>query len=384
MTPLWLKMIEDVPKNRDFALACLDNAAENARKTGYVSPERLQKIKEYTAIIRNDQEELENFFNAFYIFAHGVEDEIFNEPFPAEFGRKCGEKQFLLVLAMSLIPVAEATFRKLGIPVAKLHETYDEIEAWIGNCERNYGVTGLEYMHGFAWIVIRLFTAQVIRFSRLEYNRCKMPDDIVVYCNKKSGEKCVLMNKETDFNAAGLIAAADEKVEFTAKLQKGDDGTVTGFKVLKNGIVEKTPVTLFPDEWELYLTPGDNAIFMHIPEVGPLKIDDVLDSYRMVQEFYREYYPDYQLKVILSHSWLFDPVLPMLMPETSNICRYQQTGHILPRKGPSDAVRRVFGQPAVDNGVESVEWKSSLQKTLGNYIASGGVCRGGGILIFID
>ena len=101
-------------------------------------------------------------------------------------------------------------------------------------------------------------------------------------------------------------------------------------------------------------------------------------------KYAKEYYPDYQLKVILSHSWLFDPVLPMLMPETSNICRYQQTGHIFPRKGPSDAVRRVFGQPAVDNGVESVEWKSSLQKTLGNYITSGGVCRGGGILIFID
>ena len=384
MTPLWQKFVDESPKNRDFAIECLENAAENARKTGYVSPERVQKIKECAAIIRNDPEVLENFLNAFYVFATEVRDEIFSEPFPAEFSEKTGEKPLLLVLAMSLLPVAGKTFERKGIPVAKLYETYDEIDAWISNCERNFGVTGFEYMHGFAWLTIRLFTAQVIRFSRLEYNRCKLPDDIVVYRNRKSGEKCVLMNKETGFNASGLTAVPDEKVEFTSVLQKLDDGTVTGFRVMKNGVVEKKPVTLLPDEWELYLTPGDTAVFMHIPEVGPLKMADIHDSYRMVQEFYKQYYPDYQLKVILSHSWLFDPVLPSIMPETSNICQYQRTGHIFPRKGPSDAVRRVFGQPAVDNGVESVEWKSSLQKNLGNYITSGGFCRGGGILIFVD
>ena len=173
MTPLWQKFVDESPKNRDFAIECFENAAENARKTGYVSPGRVQKIKECAAIIRNDPEVLENFLNAFYVFATEVRDEIFSEPFPAEFSEKTGEKPLLLVLAMSLLPVAEKTFERKGIPVAKLYETYDEIDAWVSNCERNFGVTGLEYMHGFAWLTIRLFTAQVIRFSRLEYNRCK-------------------------------------------------------------------------------------------------------------------------------------------------------------------------------------------------------------------
>ena len=38
MTPLWQKFVDESPKNRDFAIECLENAAENARKTGYVSP----------------------------------------------------------------------------------------------------------------------------------------------------------------------------------------------------------------------------------------------------------------------------------------------------------------------------------------------------------
>ncbi len=76
-----------------------------------------------------------------------------------------------------------------------------------------------------------------------------------------------------------------------------------------------------------------------------------------------------------------DPVLKDLLPENSNLRQFQNSGFLLP--SPPEGIGelwRVFGIRGVRDGVTSVEWKTSLQKTLGRYIADGGVIRGGRFL----
>ena len=381
MTPLWEKLLAQTVEMRETGLKRLKNAASYARQTGALSPDRVEKIAGYAAAIGNDPELLEDYLKIFAVFHAGAPEEVLNEPLPSELCSGFEEKKVLLVVAMALLPTAAERFEKAGLPVSKLCESCDEIEAWIANCERNYGVAGLEYEHGFAWLTMRLFTCQVLRFGRLEYNKTVLFRDIMVISNCKDGKKLVVLTENYAVNASGLVTAPGEETVFTTRFSKDADGTIHANVVRPDGVIESDTTTFSPDEWEIYLAPGDPVIYMHIPEVGPLNIDAVKASYPAVREFYRQYYPDYPVKAIVSHSWLFDPVLQQLLPESSNLCQYQRTGNILPRKGPSDAVRRVFGQPAVDNGIETVEWKSSLQKSLGSYLKSGGYCRGGGIII---
>ena len=381
MTDLWKKIIAEAPDKRELALKSLDNAVEYAENTKYVSPERLAKLASYVDTIRSNAAALENFVTLFNVYHKGAPDDVLLEPFPEELGAITGEKELLFVLAMSLIPTAEECFMQAGIPVEKLHQSYDEIEAWLSNCERNYGVTGLEFWHGFAWLTMRLFTVTVIRFGRLEYNKCKLFPDVMVLRNRKTGENKVVLTQEYELNKAGLFTAPGEENAAKTTFNESEDGTVTANCVSPDGIVSLEAVRFDAEEWEISIRPGDNVIYMHIPEVGPLKIEDVRKSLAEVREFYDKYYPDYKGKAIVSHSWLFDPVLKELLPESSNLIQYQKTGLLIPQKGPSDAVRRVLGQVAVDKGIDAVEWESSLQKSLGKYLANGGFCRGGGIII---
>lgn len=381
MTDLWKKIIAEAPDKRELALKSLDNAVEYAENTKYVSPERLAKLASYVDTIRSNAAALENFVTLFNVYYKGAPEDVLLEPFPEELGAVTGEKELLFVLAMSLIPTAEECFMQAGIPVEKLHQSYDEIEAWLSNCERNYGVTGLEFWHGFAWLAMRLFTVTVIRFGRLEYNKCKLFPDVMVLRNRKTGENKVVLTQEYELNKAGLFTAPGEENAAKTTFNESEDGTVTANCVSPDGIVSLEAVRFDAEEWEISIRPGDDVIYMHIPEVGPLKIEDVCKSLAEVKEFYDKYYPDYHGKAIVSHSWLFDPVLKELLPESSNLIQYQKTGLLIPQKGPSDAVRRVLGQVAVDKGIDAVEWKSSLQKSLGKYLANGGFCRGGGIII---
>ncbi len=382
MTQLWKNLIANAPDLRELAAQRLDNAVNYARQTGYVSPAQLEKIAVYTETVKNDPGIMENFCRLFAIYSQGAPEEVLGEPFPEELAAGIGEKQLLLIVALALIPTAEERFTRAGLPLSQLYCTFDEIGCWIANCERNYGITGLEFWHGFAWLTMRLFNFKVLRFGRLEYNRCDFFADVMVFRHRKSGKMVVAAVEEYKVNGSGLTAAPGEEVQFTTAFRELPDGSFIAHEIRADGIIEKVPLTITPGEYEIFLKSGDPVLYMHIPELGPLKTEEVLKSYQEVKAFYKKVYPDYPVKAIVSHSWLFDPVLRQLLPENSNLCRYQRTGHLLPQTGPSDAVRRVLGQPAVDNGVESVEWKSSLQKALGTYIVNGGYCRGGGIIIF--
>ena len=381
MSELWKKLVAEAPDMRELALKSLDNAVQYAKNTGYVSDERLAKLAAYVETIRSTPVALENFVALFNIYYKGAPESVLYEPFPKEFGAVTGEMEMLFVVAMSLIPTAEERFIKAGIPVEKLHQTYDEIEAWLANCERNYGVTGLEFWHGFAWLTMRLFNVTVIRFGRLEYNKCKLFPDVMLLRNRETKEYTVVLTQEYELNKAGLVAAPQDEVAAKTTFKEREDGTIVANSVSPDGVVSLEAVNFDANKWEIAIRPNDNVIYMHIPEVGPLKIEDVRKSLAEVREFYDKYYPDYKGKAIVSHSWLFDPILKTLLPESANLIQYQKAGLLIPQKGPSDAVRRVLGQVAVDKGVEAVEWKSSLQKALGKYILDGGYCRGGGIII---
>ena len=355
-------------------------------KKCFLLPEAENIIKDTAGKILQETELFENYSKVLAVFEEGIEsyfsgrvkDTLLEEPFPGELCGNIREEIFLLLIAVSCIPAGEKAFIRKDLPVEKLYEALDEYGSWSRNCFRNHGVHGLKYSNGFAWLVFRILPGIVLRFGRLEYNHSLAFPDILVFRHRKSGQYRVLLNGKYEVNKEGKIAAKGEETNFITCIPRGIFGAYTAFPVSEEGRIEKETVSVDLQEYELILRPGDEVIYMHIPELGPLTPEEVEESFIKVREFYKRKDSSYHPKGIICGSWLFDPVLQELLPENANLPLFQKSGYLLPPKSAScDVVYRVFGVRAEKEGIDKVEWKSSLQKVLGNYLSNGGIFRGG-------
>ena len=133
---------------------------------------------------------------------------------------------------------------------------------------------------------------------------------------------------------------------------------------------------------KVILPKGTQVINLHIPASGALNIDESLKSMEKMKEFFRIYRPEIEWRAFVCHSWLLDVQLRKLLPETSNIIKFQKLGMIIdePEK-QADTVFRVFGVKAVKDGVASIPWTTSMQKILGKFILDGGEFHPGWMII---
>ena len=74
---------------------------------------------------------------------------------------------------------------------------------------------------------------------------------------------------------------------------------------------------------EFSLKKGDPVIEVHIPADGPLNIEECEKSFIAAREFFARYYPEYDYKYFTCHSWLLDPTLSRVLPDSSNIIRFR-------------------------------------------------------------
>ena len=68
---------------------------------------------------------------------------------------------------------------------------------------------------------------------------------------------------------------------------------------------------------------GDNILEVHIPECGPLLIEECEKSIKMAREFFEEFFPDFKYKCFTCHSWLLDENLKEIIKPESNILKFQ-------------------------------------------------------------
>ena len=82
---------------------------------------------------------------------------------------------------------------------------------------------------------------------------------------------------------------------------------------------------------------GDNVIEVHIPECGPLNIEDCAKSIEWAKKFFKEYFPEFKYKCFTCHSWLLDDSLKEILKPESNILAFQNMFDIK-EKEESDAI----------------------------------------------
>lgn len=138
-------------------------------------------------------------------------------------------------------------------------------------------------------------------------------------------------------------------------------------------------------EYEYKEIIGEDAIVIHIPPDASLDSDTLDESFRLVKEFTKRFYPAYANRRIIAHTWLTSPVLEELLPEDSNILTFKHKFDIIAHKSGegyiSSFVFDRFGFNPDTDDINSLPERTSLQRNIKALYKRGGrVGYGIGIL----
>ena len=116
---------------------------------------------------------------------------------------------------------------------------------------------------------------------------------------------------------------------------------------------------------------GERVIYVHIPQGERLDREKCLESFRMSEEFFKRYFPEYKYKWYFCESWLLYEGNKEFMAENSNILAFARLfNHCYSVKVDVQTIERVFGKRRLLK--KHYPEKTSLQRSLKKYMFSGG------------
>lgn len=131
-----------------------------------------------------------------------------------------------------------------------------------------------------------------------------------------------------------------------------------------------------------YYTEGEYVIAVHIPSCGPLKYEDVIDSYKRAYNFFDKTHGDFM--AFSCGSWLLNPnYMGLVFKEGSNIYNFAKDYNIFHIKNDEifhDAWR-IFGV-AYNGNPSSLPQNTSMQKAFVKYLEEGKI-PGSGVGAFM-
>ncbi len=97
----------------------------------------------------------------------------------------------------------------------------------------------------------------------------------------------------------------------------------------ENGLIQFEPIKLDLTKYKKILSSNDTVLTIHIPSDGKLLDEDVKQSLDMAKEAINGVFKKYEIKGLVSHTWLLDTQLKEVLKESSNIISFQKNFHIV-------------------------------------------------------
>lgn len=286
---------------------------------------------------------------------------------------------FLFLLLLSGIPSAKDFFKSRGIPNDVARGAFIDISLWIDNFRRNKGLIGIT-PRILNWGRC-LLMGNVYRLGRLQFGIAPFHGRLYVYRNKITNAVQALAEGNLTFNSNGQFDGVDEQYDpntWKSVLSK-DNGKITGNPVSSSGFVRSERISFDLNEWKEALAPGDPVLNTHIPGGVPMTAEACADSFRRALEFFPKYFTDKDFKGWACHSWLLDNQYEQILPEKSNIIKFQREWYLYPTSSSgAESYRLIFGENGIKNGIKQVPRNSSMQKAVAEFIEKGGKLRSGG------
>lgn len=134
-------------------------------------------------------------------------------------------------------------------------------------------------------------------------------------------------------------------------------------------------------EYELVQTGEEKRIDMHIPSGSRLRNPILRASWEEARAVLGRCFPEYEsVPMGISESWLLSPTLQVLLPEDSNILKFQRNFRLTPLGTGDSYMQWVFKR--TDLALSELPEDTLLQRRLKTRLLSGGVWEeSGGVLI---
>ncbi len=299
---------------------------------------------------------------------------------------------YLLAL-LSGLPSLEKENQRRGIPVEIARDSLGIKTSWLGGSwlggEEDGPMDppwGLD-PEALVWLILQM-TSQLYRLGRLEYQLKPFDLGGRVFRHRTSASVLALCENGIHYRTYGGRAAGSAQTEpgtWTSRLVMTQQA-VTGNPISPDGRALQEEVTLHAAEWEQVLAPGQLALGMHIPAGTPLGHEECGQSLRHAMEFFPRHFPDKPIHAFCCYSWLLDAELQELLPETSNLVRFQKEFYLVPHYAtPEGLIKSVFGQSPIDPA--TAPRRTSLQRAIVDRLISDRPLRptgGGCFLLFED
>lgn len=114
------------------------------------------------------------------------------------------------------------------------------------------------------------------------------------------------------------------------------------------------------------LKNGDKMLDVHIQQEGSFTDELCGESLELAKTFYRKYFPEYDFKGFICHSWLLSPGLSQVLPETSNIIKFGKRFTIIENQAQNDgqAIERIFDTKFKDSKAPLTSLQIKARKLL--------------------
>lgn len=120
------------------------------------------------------------------------------------------------------------------------------------------------------------------------------------------------------------------------------------------------------------ISKGDNVIEIHIPEGEPLNIDECKKSLNLANEFFAKFFPEYKYEYLTTHTWLLDRTLKEILPQSSNILKFQELFEVVLEEKSDAILGYVFKWKAERRDVRNSICASSFAKKVKERVLAGG------------
>ncbi|NLF85498.1 MAG: DUF5596 domain-containing protein [Lentisphaerae bacterium] len=288
-----------------------------------------------------------------------------------------GERFFLILPLLQHLAQMRALYAAHAIPDTVLHDTLADLQIWIDTNQQRSGAPGFREV---GWMREHLY-CRVIRLGRLQFQPGTFSMPFVVLTHRQRGKTCVVACGAREITSKGIFADSEGATgPFIDLTYVEEAGEIRQAHLVEfSGYLAPRPTTFAPGEWERRLTAGDPVLNLHIPAAAPLDFDACRDSFVQAASFYPRHFPELGTpRAVVCGSWLFNPGLCDILPETSNIVRFQRAFLRVPQ--PKATSGQTYERAFVPHGraTRREQLTTTLQRRLFDHIAAGHVPLGAG------
>jgi len=222
---------------------------------------------------------------------------------------------------------------------------------------------------------------RLYRIGRLQFHVKPTGGELTVYRNRTHRQIVAFPPAGITYTQEGFWAVDGKEMSLQTNWVSSfveTEQSISGNPVLPIGHVKQEVVTLNKEEWDPILFKKQEVLDIHIPEGGGMTVEACISSMKEALPFFAEYFPEVNPVAFVCRSWIFSPQYKHIYRPDANFVLFQNEVFLFPVwSSGTEGLFFVFDAEEVD--LQTIEPKTSLQKTMVSHLKNGGILRAGGM-----